>query len=61
MHVAGQNSHCQSMTWPIMTMTRLRLIFPCMMWGKMSFLMDTEGNVKSKEREKVVKKTKKVT
>ena len=49
------------MTWPIMTMTRLRLIFPCMMWGKLSFLMDTEGNVKSKEREKVVKKTRKVT
>ena len=35
-HFAGQNSHCQSMTWPIMTMTRLRLIFPCMMCGKIS-------------------------
>ena len=33
-HFAGQNSHCQSMTWPIMTMTRLRLIFPCIMCGK---------------------------
>ena len=31
---AGQNLHCQSMTWPIMTMTRLRLIFPCIMCGK---------------------------
>ena len=28
-HFAGQNSYCQSMTWPIMTMTRFRLIFPC--------------------------------
>ena len=33
-HFAGQNYHCQSMTWPIMTMTRLRLIFPCIMCGK---------------------------
>ena len=33
-HFAGQNSYCQSMTWPIMTMTRLRLIFPCIICEK---------------------------
>ena len=33
-HFAGENLHRQSMTWPILKMTRSRFIFLCMMCGK---------------------------
>ena len=29
LHIAEENSRCRTTTWPIMIMTRSRLIFPC--------------------------------